>query len=268
MKIAANISTMFTQLPMHERFSAARDAGFDAVEIQFPDEEADRPRLIRAARAGGLPVVLINVPRGGGVRSGLAALPGHEAGFARALEVAAGLAADLGAAKVNVLAGAPPPDQPRAACRQVLIDNLRRAGDRLGRGGLVVLTEPVNPFERPDFFLTSLDAALDVLAAADHPALGLQFDLYHMARTEGDLPAAIARAGARIRHVQFADAPGRGAPGSGRLDFARALAALDRAGYRGVIAAEYLAPMPDAASLRWLDDFRKVLQCPTPPGPT
>lgn len=261
MSIAANISTIFTQLPMHERFFAARDTGFDAVEVQFPDEEADRPRLIRAARAAGLPVVLINVPRGGAGQSGLAALPGREAAFAQALEVASGLAADLGAKKVNVLAGAPQA-RPRAACRQVLIDNLRRAGDRLGRDGLMVLTEPLNPTDMPDFFLTSLADALDVLAAAAHPALHLQFDLYHMALTEPDLSAAIACAGTMIGHVQFADAPGRGAPGSGGIDFIAALAALRVAGYRGVIAAEYFAPMPDAASLRWMDEFRKVLQCP------
>lgn len=248
---------MFTALPLMQRFLAARDAGFDAVEVQFPDEEPDRAGLIRAAQAAGLPVVLLNVPKGGEEMAGMAALPGRESDFAAALEVAAGLAADLGARKVNVLAGVITGLDP-AACRATLRDNLRRAGDRLGRDGLMVLTEPVNPFDRPGFALTTLQDALDVLDAADHPALHLQFDLYHMARTEGCLPAAIARAGARIGHVQFADRPGRGAPGTGEIAFAPALAALRQLGYDDVIAAEYMAG--DGGPLGWMDDFKRMMQ--------
>lgn len=249
MPIAANISTLFTDLPMVDRFFAARDAGFDAVEIQFPDEEPDRPALIRAARAAGLPVVLVNVPRGDGM--GLAALPGREAAFAAALEVVAGLAADLGALKVNVLAGQGP-----EASRRVLIDNLRRAGDRLGRAGLMVLTEPLNPLDRPDFFLTRLRQALEILTEVAHPSVRLQFDLYHMALSEPDLPAAIAQAGALIGHVQFADAPGRGAPGSGGINFAAAFRALATTGYRGSVGAEYNAGRP--TDFAWLEDFRAL----------
>lgn len=250
MPIAANLSTLFTDLPMVERFSAAKDAGFDAVEIQFPDEEPDRPALIRAARAAGLPVVLINLPRGGATM-GLAALPGREADFAAALDMAAGLAADLGAVKVNVLAGQGP-----SARRQVLLDNLRRAGDRLGPEGLLVLTEPLNPLDQPDFFLTRLHPALDLLHEAAHPALRLQFDLYHMALSEPDLPAAIAQAGAMIGHVQFSDAPGRGAPGSGGIDFSAALRALEAAGYRGSLGAEYIAAAP--TDFAWLAPLRAL----------
>jgi hydroxypyruvate isomerase len=34
--IAANISVLFRELPLLQRFDAARDAGFNGVELQFP----------------------------------------------------------------------------------------------------------------------------------------------------------------------------------------------------------------------------------------
>ncbi len=258
MRLCANLSMLFAELPMEDRFAAAARAGFDAVEIQFPREH-DLDALLRARDAAGLPVVLINIPRGAGDEVGLACLPGREADFAGAVETCLRQARALDAKKVNVLAGRPPSGADPELCRATLTRNLRLAADRFAEIGVRVMVEPVNPFDVPGFFLVSLAAGLEALALAEHDNLFLQFDFYHMALTEPDLVAAIEMAGGRIGHVQFADAPGRHEPGTGSIDFGAAFAALGRIGYGGDIAAEYRPAGATEAGLGWIPEFRAKL---------
>lgn len=259
MRLIANISMLFPELPLADRLAAARDAGFDGVEIQFPGPDDIAP-LRAAIDATGLPVVLINVPRGTGDEVGLAALPGREGDFRAAVAICADQAAALSVRTVNVLSGRPPQDADPAQCRRVLIANLRHTADVMAGIGVRVMVEPVNPRDVPGFFLTGLDAALDLLDEAAHPNLFLQFDFYHMAITEPDLCAAIAQAGPRIGHVQFADTPDRHEPGSGGIDFAAALQALRETGYDGAVSAEYWPAGDTASGLGWMTDFRKGLR--------
>lgn len=258
MQLTANLSMLFGEEPLTARLSAARAAGFDAVEIQFPQNSDIAPLQVAMAETG-LPVVLINVPRGTGDEVGLPSLPGREGDFRAAVTQCAGQARALGVRKVNVLSGRPPADAAPADCRRALIANLRHAADLMADIGVQVMVEPVNPRDVPGFFLSGLAPALSVLEEADHPNLFLQFDLYHMAITEPDLCAALAQAGPRIGHVQFADTPGRHEPGTGRIDFAAALSALRSTGYSDAVSAEYHPRAGTAEGLGWMADFRKAL---------
>ncbi|WP_372617535.1 hydroxypyruvate isomerase family protein [Falsiroseomonas sp.] len=261
MRIAANISMLFTELALPQRFAAAREAGFDGVEIQFPYEH-EAEALAAAARAAGMPVVLINVPAGdlaaGDV--GLGALPGRRAEFRAAVARCIPYARALGVRRVNVLAGRPGPAADPAACHAALVGNLRHAAECLAPSGIRVMVEPVNPHDVPGFFLDRLAPAVRAVREAGHPGLGVQFDLYHMARTEPDLGAAIAEAGGLIGHVQFADTPGRHEPFTGGIDFAGALAALARAGYADWLAAEYRPAGRTQDGLGWLPRLRAAIQ--------
>lgn len=257
MLLCANLSTMFTEYPMPDRFFVARDAGFDAVEIQFPDEH-DLATLARARAGANIEVVLINVPRGRADEIGIAALPGREADFAKAVQICRRNAEALGVGKINVLAGrtgAAPPE----ACAEVFDHNLRLAADAFGRDGRRVVVEPLNARDAPGFFLQGLAAGMAALDRADHPNLALQFDIYHMAITEPDLCAAITRAGARIGHVQFADTPGRHEPGSGTVDFKAALCALGATGYAGALSAEYTPLADTLGGLGWMAGMRRLI---------
>lgn len=258
MQLIANLSMLFTEFPLSERVSAARDGGFDGVEIQFP-EDADIDPLRAAMAATGLPIVLINVPRGVGDEVGMASLPGRQDDFRAAVATCARQAAALSVQKVNVLSGRPRPGADRAECRRTLIDNLRHTAEVMDKIGVKVMVEPVNPVDVPGFFLNDLHSALDVLAEADHPNLFIQFDFYHMAITQPDLCAAIALAGARIGHVQFADTNGRHEPGSGGISFAAAFHALRTTGYDGSVSAEYRPVGTTAEGLGWITDFRKMM---------
>ncbi|WP_137178344.1 hydroxypyruvate isomerase family protein [Roseomonas sp. AR75] len=268
MRIAANISLLFADLPLPARFAAAAGMGFEGVEIQFPYDH-DAATLAESAKAAGMPVVLINIPAGdiAGGDVGLGALPDRCAEFRAAVQRCIPYATALGAKRVNILSGRPRPGADRAACHATLVGNLRHAAEAFAPFGVRVLVEPVNPFDVPGFFLDSLDTALRVLDDAAHPNAGLQFDLYHMARTEPDLPAAIARAGARIAHVQFADTLGRHEPFSGAIDFAAAFAALRKAGYDDWIAAEYRPRGATVDGMGWLGPFRGLVAPLTQPSP-
>lgn len=261
MKIAANLSLLFTELPLRERVVTAAAAGFDGVEIQFP-YELPAIALKDALIAAGMPLRLINLPAGdlmsGG--AGLAAVPARQAEFDAALQEALSYAAMVRPTKVNVLAGRLAEGLSREQALACLVDNLRKTAEAFQLLGIGVLVEAINPLDMPGFLINTpahLDALLKAVA---HPNLAAQYDLYHMARQGLDVQAGIALLAGRIGHVQFADCPGRGAPGSGELQFAPLLAALRDRGYQGWLAAEYRpGEAGTQASLGWLEEWRGAL---------
>jgi hydroxypyruvate isomerase len=260
MRIAANLSMLFTERPLPERFAAARAAGFEGVEIQFPYDHPPEA-LAAAARAAAMPVVLINIPAGDAAAGdiGLGALPARRAEFREGVARCLSYARVLGVRRVNILSGRPGPGDDPAECRATLLENLRFAAAAFAPHGIRTLIEPVNPVDRPGFFLDRLAPAIEILREAANPAAGLLFDLYHMARTEPDLVAAIAEAGRLIGHVQFADTPGRHEPGTGTIGFAAAFAALRRAGYADWVAAEYNPTARTEDGLGWMPAVRAAL---------
>jgi hydroxypyruvate isomerase len=255
MQIAANLSLLFTELTLCERVRAARVAGFDGVEIQFP-YELPAIALREALDRAGLPLVLINLPAGdlmdGG--AGLACVPHQQAAFDQALQQALTYAAMVRPLNVNVLAGRLPPGLPAEQAWQCLTANLRATAQAFATLGIRVVCEAINPLDMPGFLLNTPEQMIELLAAVDHPNLALQLDLYHMARQGFDLPQVIAQLAGKIGHVQFADCPGRGEPGTGQLDFTAALLALAATGYQGWLGAEYRPCGAD--HLAWLETWR------------
>lgn len=251
-RFAANISTMFTERPMIERMAAAQQAGFAAVEIQFPYEIA-ADDWTRAREEAGIEVVLINLPAGdwaGGER-GIGALPGREDEFRDGLARGLDYAQWLGCRRINVLAGIPGEKSGEEAAA-TLAANLALAADAAAPAGIRILTEPVNTHDVPGFFLDGTEAGLAALDRAGHPNLALQYDVYHMVRMGRDAAAEIAAHRGRIGHIQFADVPGRHQPGTGHIDFAALFAAIDGAGYRGWCGAEYFPEGRTEDGLAWL----------------
>ena len=84
------------------------------------------------------------------------------------------------------------------------------------------------------------------------PNVGLLCDLFHLANNGDDIDAALAAYGDRIAHVQIADHPGRGEPGSGTLDLDRYLNTIQASGYSGYVSLEYIPTTTTIDSLRWL----------------
>lgn len=258
MKIAANLSMLFTELPLRERVLAAMRAGFDGVEIQFP-YELPAIALKEVLELSGMPLVLINVPAGdlmtGG--PGLASVPARQAEFDAALQEALTYAAMVCPTCINVLPGRLADGVSREQALACLVANLRKSAEAFAILGIRVLVEAINPIDMPGFVINTPEHLDELLRAVDHPNLAAQYDLYHMARQGLDVAAGMRLLAGHIGHVQFADVPGRGAPGSGELDFAPMLETLHETGYRGWLGAEYKpGEAGTQASLGWLPGFK------------
>jgi hydroxypyruvate isomerase len=251
--LSANISMLFRELPLLERFAAARAAGFLTVEIQNPYEHP-AAALTKAACSAGVGVVLINAPMGEDPRTfGTASLPDRAALFRSELSRAAEYAHALGARMVNVLAGAAAPVDRSAALRR-LQDNLAVAAEVLGPANAHPLLEVINPINAPDYCLSDFEAAAAILNASDSRA-GLQFDIYHAAMLGLDPAQAFTRYLPHIHHVQFAECPHRHEPGSGGLKFAEIFGAIRVSGYDGWVGAEYHPLTTTPAGLGWMQEF-------------
>jgi hydroxypyruvate isomerase len=256
----ASVSFMFRELPLLDRFAAARDAGFAGVEIQVIDEGAPEA-MAAAARGAEMPVVLINAPMGDYLAGGpgLSAVPGREGEFraavARALD-----AADLLDARIVHLGPSRVPDGARRAdCLAIYETNAAMALSLAEGRGLSLVLEPVNAVDAPTALFTDIDAAASFLRDRFGGRIGLLFDLYHLTMGGADIASAARAHRDLIRHVQFSDVPGRREPGTGRIDFAAAFAALEDAGYDGWFGAEYFPDRPTAETLAWMAGLRRPI---------
>ena len=251
---AANLSLMFTEWDFLDRFSAAADHGFKAVEVQFPYDhppEAIQKRL-ESAR---VELVLINAPPGdyaAGDR-GFAAVPDRADRFRASLAQAMIYAEHANARKVHVMAGIADPNDP--AAQRAFRDALRLAVERLD--GVEVLIEPINRRDIPGYFLSSFDLAAKIIAELKLPSLKLLYDIYHRQILHGDVLTSLAALMPIIGHVQIASVPGRHEPGSGELNDDMVLARLDSLGYRGYVGCEYRPAKGTLAGLTWLTNLRR-----------
>lgn len=252
MQYSANLSMLFTEVPMPERFALARQQGFSAVEIQFPYQwpAADIKQWLDE---NALSLVLFNVDadtllQGG---EGLAAVPSRRQDFEAALHQTADYAAILQPRCINVLPGRCLQPDRNADYWQCLIDNLHLACEVLAAIKVTTVFEAINSLDMPGFLIDGHAAMLQVLAAVNHPNLKLQYDIYHMARMQQDIPGFWREHLEQIAHIQFADCPGRHEPGTGQLDFAGLFAELERLGYQSFLGAEYKPQVSTSESLSW-----------------
>jgi hydroxypyruvate isomerase len=252
-RFAANLSMLFTEVPMLQRYGRAAAAGFSAVEVQFP--YADPAAAIRAELdAHGLQLILLNLPAGdwdAGER-GIACLPDRIDEFRECVGKAIAYASALGVKKVNCLAGKVPLGADDRTLRATFVGNLRFAAGELARAGMDLLIEPINTHDIPGFYLNRTAQALSLLDEVDASNAYVQYDAYHMQRMEGELAGTLSRHLARIGHVQIADNPGRNEPGTGEIDHAFLFKHLDRIGYTGWVGAEYKPAGRTEDGLGWM----------------
>ncbi len=249
MKLAANISLLFPDLPIIDRVHAAADAGFEGIEILFPYDE-DIRALTRALSTHDLPLVLMNAPPPnytGGAR-GFAAVPGLEDRFRHDFWRVLRYAGELGTQRIHVMAG----EGNGAAARQVFVENLKWATETAG--DLPLTIEPLNPVSMPGYFLNDYDLAAGIIDAVDAPNLGLQYDAFHSEMIHGDAVATWDRFKAISTHVQLGSAPGRNEPDT--PVFPTLFKRLRDDGYKGWISAEYHPRGETTEGLGWMATAR------------
>ncbi|WDZ97519.1 hydroxypyruvate isomerase [Herbaspirillum sp. WKF16] len=254
-QLAANLTMLFTEQPFMERFKAAADAGFKAVEFLFP-YAFDAEQIAGQLRAAKLRLVLHNLPAGNweaGER-GIACHPDRVAEFRAGVDEAIRYARALEAPQLNCLVGILPQGVAREAAREVLVGNLKYAAARLKEHGIRLLIEPINSFDIPGFFLTTTKQAVELILATGSDNLFVQYDIYHMQRMEGELAGTLKANLSLIGHVQLADNPGRFEPGTGEINCRYLFGWLDEIGYGGWIGCEYKPQAGTAQGLRWIKE--------------
>jgi hydroxypyruvate isomerase len=261
MPLSASITFMFRELPLLERFAAARSAGFDGVEIQRL-AEGDVDEMARAARDAGIEVVLINVASGdyadGG--DGLSGVRGCEEAFREALEQALDAAGALGAHHVHLGPSRIPAGQHRDACLRTYEANIRLALSLSRAARTSLLIEAMNRVEAPTALVADPEQGAEIVRSVSSPRLGLQFDVYHAAMNGLQPADACRQVQPVVRHVQYADAPGRHEPGTGALDLPSILAAIVRCGYGGWFGAEYHPQRTTREGLGWVEALRQAVR--------
>jgi len=261
-----NLSILFTELPLLERPAAAAAAGFTAVELWWPWIETPTPAqteldaLKKALDDAGTQLVGLNFYAGRlpGPDRGALSLPGEESDRFRAnIDVAADFAASVGCKALNALYGNRVEGVDPAAQDELALENLVLAARAAHRIGATLLIETLNGTESPLYPLVSAPAGVEVVDRVN-AATGLGnatflLDLYHLSMNGEDLSQVIKTYAARTGHVQIADNPGRGAPGTGSLPLERLLDELTEAGYDGRVGLEYKpGDRPSAEAFDWL----------------
>ncbi len=256
LNFSANLSLLFTEVPLIQRFALAKQAGFQAVEIQFP-YELTLDDINQQLTEHELKLVLINVPAGDLMQSGdgLACVPGLEHLFKQAVQQALRYASILNVPVVNILAGRQPVHADLLPCLETLASNLRYACHEFSNASITPVFEIINPIDMPRFIIHNVAQAQEMLEAVNHPALKIQLDFYHLAMVNEPLLQSLQENLPVIGHIQFADCPNRHEPGTGDINFAELFDFIQLTGYEGFIGAEYRPSTTTLDSLGWLDKF-------------
>lgn len=250
-RFAANLSMMFNEYPFLERFQAAKNAGFEAVEYLFP---YDFPADVVAEKlaSAGLKQALFNMPAGDWNKGerGLAALADRRDDFTASVDLAVRYAKIIGSPLLHMMAGLA--DNTEAAAQASYREALKIAADKTGETGIGLVIEPINKRDMPGYFLNDFDQAQAIIDTLGEPHVKLQFDVYHRQILHGDVIMALRSMMPAIGHIQIASVPKRNEPGTGELNDAMIFVEIDALGYGGFIGCEYRPAGRTEDGLGWL----------------
>jgi len=249
-RFAANLTMMFNEWPFLDRFAAAADAGFTAVEFLFPYDHSPE-EIATCLQHNKLELALFNLPPGdwaAGER-GLATLPGRQDEFHLSVQKALDYALATGARSLHMMSGLAPSNSPEAAERYR--GALRFATEMVRPHAIDIMIEPLNRRDMPGYFLDDFGQAAGIIRDLALPNLKLQFDIYHRQILHGDIIRGLEELIPMIGHIQIASVPDRHEPGTGELDDFRLFEALDRLGYGGFVGCEYRPAAGTVNGLAW-----------------
>jgi hydroxypyruvate isomerase len=258
-KFAANLSTLFQELPILERIGAASKAGFKAVELWFP-YEIDAAEFKRSLEQHNVVCVGINSPAGNPANGdwGLAVEPLRRAQFEQSVHQAMAYAKAIDCPKVHVMAGLVPEGHSRIEAWDTYRQNIAKACEIAHDYGRVVLVEPLNSIDRPAYLLHRQRQAIELIKSLNEPDnLAIMVDIFHVQREQGNIVECLHETLPYAGHLQIADVPGRHEPGTGEINFPFVFGELQRAGYDGWIGCEYFPAKTTLDGLSWIEPLRR-----------
>lgn len=255
-RFAANLSWMFAEHAFPDRFQAAADAGFEAVELQLPYDHD--PAMLAARReSAGVAQIMFNAPPGDlqAGEYGLAGLPGREQEFRDSIGQALEYAGALGCGQLHVLAGIVPEGESAEGCWDLYLENVAWAAQLCGKSKVGILLEPINTVERPGYLVYLTAQARRAVDAVGEDNVGIQYDFHNAQLMEGRLTRTLEANISHIRHMQIAGLPGRTPPDEGETNYAYAFDLIDRLGYAGWVGCEYRPKDSTLDSLAWAKPY-------------
>jgi 2-dehydrotetronate isomerase len=251
-RFSANLGLLWPDRPLLQRIEAAGRAGFRAIEMHFP-YDVPAGEVGAAARRHGLTILGINTIPGNFERGerGLGALPGRERDFQAAVDQSIDYCIASGANAIHVMAGNAAASE-RQRTRAVFAENLRIAAAKAATHKLPLLLEPLNPRDNPGYFYSTVAEAVSLIEELAVPNVKLQFDVYHVAISEGDVLTKLKRYMPFIGNVQIAAVPTRAEPDEGEIAYSAIFAAVDTLGYTGWVGCEYRPRGATDDGLRWM----------------
>jgi hydroxypyruvate isomerase len=255
-RFAANLTMMFNEVPFLDRFAAAAQAGFTAVEFLFPYDHPPE-EIGKRLKVNGLAQALFNLPPGNWPEErGLAALPDRFADLQASLTTALPYAQATGVKRVHLMAGLVSRDDRRAL--EAFYKSVATAAEFFAAHGIDVVLEPLNPRNTPGYFLNDFGFARDLIVDLKIPNLKLQFDIYHCQILHGDVTMRLREMLPITGHIQIASIPSRNEPDSEELNYPFLFDELDRLGYGGFVGCEYNPRAKTTDGLAWFKPYAGV----------
>jgi hydroxypyruvate isomerase len=249
---AANLSWLFQEWAFLDRFAAAADAGFTAVEYLFPYDHPPH-EIARRLERHKLKQVLFNLAPGNfpsGER-GIAVFPQRREELRAAVTLGLEYARATDTPRLHLMAGVASGEAALASYR----DGIRMACEMAAEEGREITIEPINGHDIPGYLLNDFGLAEKLIRELQLPNLKLQFDIYHRQRIHGEVLAGLEALLPITGHIQIAAAPLRQEPTTGEVDDGLVLKTIERLGYTGFIGCEYRPAAGTLAGLGWMKDL-------------
>lgn len=251
-RFAANIEMWWGGTPLLDRIRAAHALGFPAIEF-WPWRNKDLDAIAGLCQELGLEVAQFT---GWGFTPGMNDPANHDR-FVQEIEAGCAAAQRLRCGKMTVVAGNDQPGMTQAAMHDHVIAALRRAAPIAEQHDVMLILEPMNiRVDHKGHCLYGSEAAVRICRAVGSTHVKINWDLYHMQISEGDLCGRLNEGFDQLGYAQIADHPGRTEPGTGEIHYPRVLRQLHELGYRGCVGVECRPSRPEAEAAKalWLAD--------------
>lgn len=249
-----NVDIGYTEIEnLEDRIRAAANDGFKFVELFLP-EGRDMARLGAVAKECGVEFAsVVAEPRF------TFSFPGADFDeFFRTLAASLERAKLLGCPRLVITTGLGFPAKKRQVQMDEMAIVLAEAAEMGQKAGIEIVIEAVNTkVDHPGVLLDNTADAAYVVEKANHPNLWLQYDLYHSVASGEDPLEMLPKYKHLIRYVQIADAPGRGEPGSGEIDWEKVIPVIDAIGYTNPVGLEIYPTQQTSKALQYIKTFAR-----------
>jgi hydroxypyruvate isomerase len=240
-QLSVMLWTVFTNLPFEQRLEKVVEAGYRNVELvgeydKWTEEDFRRANAKRKELG-------ICFDCTAGLKHGVS-IPEHRQALLAELRHALPIMEKIDCPTMILLSGNRVPGMPREVQHQCCIDTLKAAaevvqGKSIDGKPVRLLLETIDPEENPQYYLTGIAEAIEVVQTVGHPQVQLLYDFYHEQIAAGNLIAKLEKSIPHLGLAHIADVPGRHEPGTGEINYQNIFRKLAELNYRGMIAMEF-----------------------------